>query len=61
MDIAALVTSSVAATGVKQEVGFEVLKRAEQIAASTTAQLINSVAAPPNLPAHLGNTINTTA
>ena len=66
MDISSLtnLSSSVAETGVKQEVGLTVLKRAEEIQASTAAQLINAVASPPaqqNLPAHLGNTINTTA
>ena len=66
MDVSSLanLSSSVAETGVKQEVGLAVLKRAEQIQASTAAELINAVASPPtlqNLPAHLGNTINTTA
>ncbi|WP_426100490.1 YjfB family protein [Massilia sp. TSP1-1-2] len=66
MDVASLanLSSSVAETGVKQEVGLAVLKRAQQIQASTAAQLINSVSSPPtlqNLPAHLGNTINTSA
>lgn len=56
--------ASVAETGNKQDVGLAMLKKAQQIQASTTAQLINSVATPPsmqNLPANLGNTINTTA
>ena len=66
MDVSSLanLSSSVAETGVKQEVGLSVLKRAEQIEASTAAELINAVSTPPtlqNLPAHLGNTINTTA
>lgn len=56
--------ASVAETGNKQDVRLAMLKKAQQIEASTTAQLINSVASPPtvqNLPANLGNTINTTA
>jgi hypothetical protein len=57
----AKLASSVAETGTKQEVGIAVLKRAQDIAASTATQLINSVKAPPNLPSNLGNTINTTA
>jgi hypothetical protein len=63
MDIAKL-ASSIAETGNKQEVGIEVLKRAQDIEKSTATQLIDSVKATPqvqNLPAHLGNTINTTA
>ncbi len=66
MDVASIakLSSSVAETGIKQEVGLAVLKRAQQLQASTAAQLINAVSAPPtvqNLPANLGNTINTTA
>lgn len=63
MDLDKLATS-VAQTGNGQEVGFAVLKRAQDIEKSTATQLIDSVkAAPsvPNLPANLGNTINTTA
>jgi hypothetical protein len=66
MDVASIakLSSSVAETGIKQEVGLAVLKRAQEIQASTASQLINAVQAPPsvqNLPANLGNTINTTA
>ena len=60
----AKLASSVAETGIKQDVGLAVLKRAQQIQSSTASQLINAVQSPPtvqNLPAHLGNTINTTA
>ena len=60
MDIAKL-SSSVAETGIKQEVSLAVLKRSQEIEASTAAQLIDSVKAPPSLPSNLGNTINTTA
>jgi hypothetical protein len=66
MDINSIakLSSTVAETGIKQEVGLAVLKRAQQIQASTAAQLLNAVQSPPavqNLPANLGNTINTTA
>ncbi len=66
MDVASIakLSSTVADTGIKQEVGLAVLKRAQQIQASSAAQLINAVQSPPtiqNLPANLGNTINTTA
>lgn len=60
----AKLASSVADTGTKQEVGVAILKKAQQIESSTATQLIDSVKAVPaaqNLPAHLGNTINTKA
>jgi hypothetical protein len=60
MDIAKL-ASSVAETGIKQEVSLAVLKKSQDIAASTASQLIDSVKQPPSLPSNLGNTINTTA
>jgi hypothetical protein len=60
MDIAKL-ASSVAETGTKQEVSLAVLKKSQEIAASTASQLIDSVKQPPSLPSNLGNTINTTA
>jgi hypothetical protein len=63
MDIAKL-SSSVAETGIKQEVGLTMLKKAQDIQKSTAAQLLNAVQPAPsiqNLPANLGNTINTTA
>ncbi len=66
MDINSIakLSTSVAETGIKQEVGLAMLKKAQQIQASTASQLINAVQSPPtvqNLPANLGNTINTTA
>jgi hypothetical protein len=60
----AKLSSSVAETGNNQDVGLAVLKKAQEIETSTATQLIDSVKAPApaqNLPAHLGNTINTTA
>lgn len=63
MGIAKLATS-IADTGLKQDVGIAVLKRAEDVQASTATQLLDAVqaAAPaPNLPAHLGQHVNTTA
>jgi hypothetical protein len=60
----AKLSSSVAETGLKQEVGLTVLKKAQQMQASTASQLLNAVQPAPsiqNLPANLGNTINTTA
>ena len=61
--IASLATS-IAETGNKQEVGIAVLKRAQQIESATATQLIDAIKSTPtvqNLPAHLGNRINTTA
>lgn len=63
MDIAKLSTS-IAETGTKSEVSLAVLKRAQDIQKATATQMIDSVKAAPavqNLPANLGNTINTTA
>jgi len=63
MGIAKLATS-IADTGLRQEVGMTMLKKAQDIQASSAAQLLEAVqaAAPAqNLPSHLGNHINTTA
>jgi hypothetical protein len=64
MDGIGKLTTSIAETGTKQEVGLEVLKRAQQIERSTATQLIDAVKSTPtvqNLPSNLGNTINTKA
>jgi hypothetical protein len=66
MDVAAIakLASSIAETGNKQEVGIAVLKKAQDIQAATATQMIDALQAVPtvrNLPAHLGNTINTKA
>jgi hypothetical protein len=63
MGIAKLATS-IADTGTRQDVGIAMLKRAQDIQASTATQLLEAVqsAAPAqNLPAHLGKNVNTTA
>jgi hypothetical protein len=66
MDVTGMskLASSVAETGTRQEVDIAILKRAQEIESSTATQLIDAVKATPtvqNLPANLGNTINTTA
>jgi hypothetical protein len=66
MDVAAIakLATSIAETGNKQEVGIAVLKKAQDIQAATATQMIDALQAVPtvqNLPAHLGNTINTKA
>jgi hypothetical protein len=66
MDVTSIagVATTIAETGTKQAVDIAILKRAQQIESSTATQLIDAIQSPPsvqNLPAHLGNTINTTA
>ncbi|MDB5804923.1 MAG: hypothetical protein JWN73_2245 [Betaproteobacteria bacterium] len=66
MEISAIArgAASIAETGTKQEVDIAVLKIAQKIEGATTTQLIDAVKSTPtvqNLPANLGNTINTTA
>lgn len=53
--------TTIADTGTKQAVGVAVLKKAQDMQASSAAALIEAIPPVPNLPAHLGNTINTTA
>jgi hypothetical protein len=64
MGIAKLATS-LADTGLRQEVGMTMLKKAQDIQASSAAQLLEaaqaSAPAQQNLPAHLGNHVNTAA
>ena len=62
-DIARLATS-MAQTQFRQEVGVAVLKRALDMEASTALALLQALPAVPsaaNLPANLGQNINTTA
>ena len=66
MDVTGIakLASSIAETGTRQEVDFAILKRAQQIESATATALIDAIPpaqATPRLPAHLGNTINTTA
>jgi len=57
----AKLSTSMAETGIRQEVGVTMLKKAMDIEVASAAQLIQSLPQPQNLPAHLGNTINTKA
>ncbi|MDC8757436.1 YjfB family protein [Janthinobacterium fluminis] len=60
----AQLSSSMAETGTRQAVGMAVLKKAQDIQSSTATALIEAlppVQSTPNLPAHLGSRINTTA
>lgn len=66
MDVTGIaqLSTSLADTGTKQAVGISVLKKAQDIQSSTASALIEAlppVPSAPNLPAHLGKTINTTA
>ncbi|MYM24709.1 putative motility protein [Duganella sp. FT135W] len=53
--------TTIADTGTKQAVGIAVLKKAQDIQASSASALIEAIPPVPNLPSHLGNNINTTA
>jgi hypothetical protein len=65
MDVNAIAKLSTAMgeTRQSQEIGTTVLKKTLDMAKSNAAALIASVPAPasPRLPAHLGNSVNTTA
>jgi hypothetical protein len=64
MDVTGIakLATSIADTGLRQDVQIAVLKRAQDIQATTATQLIDAVAqTAPKLPAHLGNHVNTTA
>jgi hypothetical protein len=56
--------STIAETGIKQEAGMAVLKRAQEIEKATATQLLDAIPAAEsiqNLPEHLGKNVNTTA
>jgi hypothetical protein len=65
MDVTAIarLSTALSETRLSQEVGTTVLKKALDLAASGAAALIASVPAPASsrLPAHLGNSVDTTA
>lgn len=67
MDLSGIVSSSssnISDAGVSQSVAIDVLKKAENIDQSNATALIQGITPPPaapNLPAHLGNNVNTVA
>ncbi len=66
MDVTGIaqLATGLADTGTKQAVGMAMLKKAQDIQSSTATALIEAlppVPSAPNLPAHLGSRINTTA
>jgi hypothetical protein len=66
MDVSTIakLSTSMAETGTKQEVDIAILKKAQDIAMTSATQTLDAIQPMPtvqNLPAHLGNTINTKA
>jgi hypothetical protein len=66
MDVLAIakLSTTIAETGTKQEVGMTMLKKQQDMQKQNMSQLLEGIQPPQpaqNLPAHLGNKINTTA
>jgi hypothetical protein len=66
MDVLSIakLSTTMAETGTRQEVGVTMLKKQQDIQKSTMTQILDGVTPPQpaqNLPAHLGSKINTTA
>ena len=63
MDVSGIarLATSMAETGTRQEIDIAMLRKAQDIQLSTATQLLDAIQPMPNLPAHLGNTINTKA
>ncbi|THC44984.1 YjfB family protein [Massilia sp. Mn16-1_5] len=63
MDVLAIakLSTTIAETGTKQEVGMTMLKKQQDMQKQHMSQLLEGIQPPQNLPAHLGNKINTTA
>ena len=65
MDVSSIakLSTSIAETGNRQEVSLAVFKKAMQLQEATATQLLDALPSvqSANLPAHLGNKINTTA
>ena len=66
MDVLAIakLSSTIAETGTKEDVSTTMLKKQQDMQKQHMSQLLEGIQAPQpaqNLPAHLGNKINTTA
>jgi hypothetical protein len=66
MDVSSIarLATTIADTGNRQDVGIAVLKKAQDLQASSAAALVEAIPPVPsagNLPSNLGNRINTTA
>jgi hypothetical protein len=60
----AKLSTTMAETGTRQDVAVTMLKKQQDVQKSTMTQILDGIQPPPpvqNLPAHLGNKINTTA
>lgn len=63
MDVLAIakLSTTIAETGIKEDVGMAMLKKQQDIQKSAMTQILDGIQPPQNLPPHLGNKINTTA
>jgi len=66
MDVSSIarLATTIADTGTRQDMGIAVLKKAQDLQASSASALVEAIPPVPsagNLPAHLGTRINTTA
>jgi hypothetical protein len=60
----ASLSTAMAATQTNQDIGVAMLKKSIDAASSSTSELLSTIAAPvsaANLPAHLGQNVNTIA
>ena len=60
----ASLSTTIAETGRKEEVAVTMLKKQQDMQKSAITQILDGITPPPapqNLPAHLGNKVNTTA
>ncbi|MBC7513263.1 MAG: YjfB family protein [Herminiimonas sp.] len=63
MDVSSIaaIASNLAATTTSENISVAVLKKAPDSESQTAAALLQTIPAPPNLPGHLGQNINTIA
>jgi hypothetical protein len=63
MDVLAIakLSTTIAETGIKQDVAMTMLKKQQDMQKSAMSQILDGIQPPQNLPAHLGSKINTTA
>jgi hypothetical protein len=63
MDVSSIakLSTTIAETGRKDEVGITMLKKQQDMQKAHMSQILEGIQPPQNLPAHLGNKINTTA
>ena len=63
MDVTSIakLSTTIAETGRKEEVAVTMLKKQQDMQKTAMTQILEGIQPPQNLPAHLGNKINTTA